>query len=77
MLTTLGLQEWGAPTSCTLVRIGPQKMSSSNLSQPESGRLRWWLTFAPPEAKWPQFGCHLYLRGSPFARHPIAQHQLS
>ena len=28
-------------------RGGP-KISTSNLSQPESGRLRWWFKFPPP-----------------------------
>ena len=35
----------------------PQKMSSSNLSQPESGRLRWCLTF-------PAFGSRGFLKGA-------------
>ena len=48
MLSTLGRQEWGTPTSCTSVRIQTPEILTSNLSQPESGRLRWWLKFPSP-----------------------------
>ena len=45
------------PTSSILVRIQTPEIVTSNLSQPESGRLRWWLTF-------PAFGSRVFLEGA-------------
>ena len=47
----------GDPNQLYIGEIRPQKMSTSNLSQPESGRLRWWLTF-------PALGSRGFLKGA-------------